>query len=180
MPARMWRHSIYSFLELMRHRLPESLELLYETVPAFKDTWIGCLANLARYRMAIEEDPRDREIWQGVARTWHALAAHRTPEIEILYHHLANLARHHILCQLFFYCKSLNDPHISAARKSILTVFDPMFNPDPFDIVFVQLYSITFTHDRKLKDLLGLLEKHLAKLKAADLETNQMTVCNAS
>src|SRR3954451_5929988 len=26
MPARMWRHGIQAFLELLRHRLPESLE----------------------------------------------------------------------------------------------------------------------------------------------------------
>ena len=26
MPARMWRHGIHAFLELLRHRLPESLE----------------------------------------------------------------------------------------------------------------------------------------------------------
>lgn len=75
MPARMWRHGIHSFLELLRHRLPASLDhmlafiylaytmmaLLYETVPAFEDTWIECLGDLARYRMAIEDDDiRDR------------------------------------------------------------------------------------------------------------------------
>lgn len=57
MPARMWRHGIHAFLEVLRHRLPDSLEhmlafiyiaytmmaLLYETVPAFEDTWIECL-----------------------------------------------------------------------------------------------------------------------------------------
>ncbi|KAJ3577167.1 hypothetical protein NPX13_g3404 [Xylaria arbuscula] len=62
MPARMWRHGIHSFLELLRHRLPGSLEhmltfiylaysmmaLLYETVPAFEDTWIECLGDLGR------------------------------------------------------------------------------------------------------------------------------------
>jgi hypothetical protein len=75
MPARMWRHGIHSFLELLRHRLPASLDhmlafiylaytmmaLLYETVPAFEDTWIECLGDLGRYRMAIEDDDiRDR------------------------------------------------------------------------------------------------------------------------
>ncbi|KAL6816832.1 hypothetical protein V8C40DRAFT_269269 [Trichoderma camerunense] len=54
MPARMWRHGIHSFLELLRLRLPDLMEhmltfiylaytmmaLLYETVPAFADTWI--------------------------------------------------------------------------------------------------------------------------------------------
>ncbi|EPE25308.1 TPR-like protein [Glarea lozoyensis ATCC 20868] len=83
MPARMWRHGIHSFLELLRHRLPASLDhmlafiylaysmmaLLYETVPAFKDTWIECLGDLGRYRMAIEDDDiGDGEAWSGVAR----------------------------------------------------------------------------------------------------------------
>ncbi|KPM41724.1 hypothetical protein AK830_g4819 [Neonectria ditissima] len=82
MPARMWRHGIHSFLELLRHRLPHSLEhmlrfiyiaytmmaLLYETVPAYEDTWIECLGDLGRYRMAIEdEDIRDREVWTRVS-----------------------------------------------------------------------------------------------------------------
>lgn len=62
MPARMWRHGIHSFLEVLRHRLPDSLEhmlafiyiaysmmaLLYETVPAFEDTWIECLGRSSR------------------------------------------------------------------------------------------------------------------------------------
>ena len=62
MPARMWRHGIHAFLEILRHRLPEPLEhmlafiyiayemlaLLYETVPVFEATWIECLGNLTR------------------------------------------------------------------------------------------------------------------------------------
>jgi hypothetical protein len=65
MPVRMWRHGIHSYLELLRHRLPASLEhlltfiylaysmmaLLYETVPTFEDTWIECLGDLGRYRL---------------------------------------------------------------------------------------------------------------------------------
>jgi hypothetical protein len=52
MPARMWRHGIHSFLELLRHRLPRSLQhmrsfifltydvmgLLVGSVPAFYET----------------------------------------------------------------------------------------------------------------------------------------------
>lgn len=63
MPARMWRHGIHSFLELLRQRLPGSLEhmltfiyiaysmmsLLMESVPSFLETWIECLGDLARY-----------------------------------------------------------------------------------------------------------------------------------
>jgi hypothetical protein len=50
----------------MRHRLPDSLDhmltfvyltysmmaLLMESVPSFEETWIECLGDLARYRMA--------------------------------------------------------------------------------------------------------------------------------
>ena len=64
MPARMWRHGIHSFLELLRHQLPDSLDhmlafvyiaysmmaLLKESVPSFTETWIECLGDLARYR----------------------------------------------------------------------------------------------------------------------------------
>ena len=61
MPARMWRHGIHAFLEVLRHRLPDSLEhmlafiyiaysmmaLLYETVSTFEDTWIECLGKFS-------------------------------------------------------------------------------------------------------------------------------------
>lgn len=64
MPARMWRHGIHSFLELLRQQLPDSLDhmlafvyiaysmmaLLKESVPSFVETWIECLGDLARYR----------------------------------------------------------------------------------------------------------------------------------
>lgn len=89
MPARMWRYGIHSFLELLRRRLSDSLDhmlsfiylayhtmaLLYEAVPAMEDTmedtWIECLGDLGRYRMAIEDDDiRDREVWTNVTRNW--------------------------------------------------------------------------------------------------------------
>jgi len=80
MPARLWRHGIHSFLELLRNRLLDSLDhmlafiylvysmmtLLYKTVPAFEEMWIEwieCLGDLGRYRMAIKDDDiRDREV----------------------------------------------------------------------------------------------------------------------
>ena len=89
MAARMWKHGIHNFLELLRHCLPQSLDhmlvfidlayqmmaLLFETVPSFGDTWIECLGDLARYRMAIEdEDLRDREVWTRVAKSWYVRA----------------------------------------------------------------------------------------------------------
>lgn len=79
MPARMWKHGIHTFLELLRYRKPDSQEymlsfiylayqmmiLLYETAPDFRDTWIECLGDLARYRMAIEEEKEAHATWEG-------------------------------------------------------------------------------------------------------------------
>lgn len=96
MPARMWKHGIHAFLEVLRHRLPASLDhmlaflyiayammaLLYETVPSFEDTWVECLGDLGRYRMAIgDEDVKDRDVWCGVARFWYSKAADKNPQV---------------------------------------------------------------------------------------------------
>lgn len=147
MPARMWKHGIHSFLELLRRRLPESIDymlafiylayqmmaLLYETVSAFEDTWIECLGDLGRYRMAIEdEDVRDREIWAGVARSWYSKAADRNPTVGRLYHHLAILARPQALKQLYYYARSLTCVKpFAGARESIMTLLDPILGRSP-------------------------------------------------
>lgn len=168
MPARMWKHGIHSFLELLRRRLPESIDymlafiylayqmmaLLYETVPAFEDTWIECLGDLGRYRMAIEdENPKDRETWAGVARSWYSKAADKNPAIGRLYHHLAILARPHALRQLYFYARSLTCvTPFSSARESILTLLDPIlgrpadsYSHDlPIDTSFIQAHGVLF------------------------------------
>ena len=72
------------------------MSLIYETVPAFEDTWIMYLGHLGRYRMAIEdEDVRVRETWAGVAHSWYTKAADKNPTVGRLYHYLAMLARQH-------------------------------------------------------------------------------------
>ncbi|CAG7556776.1 unnamed protein product [Fusarium equiseti] len=142
-PARMWRHGIHSFLELLRHSA-ESLEhmltflylaysmmaLLYETVPAFEDTWIECLGDLGRYRMAIEDDNiRDREVWTGVSRHWYSKASDKSPATGRLYHHLAILARPNALRQLHYYTK-----HVlfsSQGSNVIMSLFNPNLNGKP-------------------------------------------------
>ena len=85
-PARIWRYGVYSFLELLRQKLPGLIEyildfiylsysmitLLLESVTDFRDTQIECLGDLARYRIAVEEfDKRDRELQAGVSRYWY-------------------------------------------------------------------------------------------------------------
>ncbi|KAK4096003.1 hypothetical protein N658DRAFT_437027, partial [Parathielavia hyrcaniae] len=188
MPARMWRHGIHSFLEILRHRLPASLDhmltfiyiaysmmaLLYETVPAFEDTWIECLGDLGRYRMAIENDDiRDREVWTAVSRHWYSQASDKSLTTGRLCHHLAILARLNVLQQLYYYAKSLcvEIPFLST-RESILTLFDPLMsrtsNPQqarlgPTELNFVKTHSILFT-GKRLEDLEPLMGTFLASL----------------
>ncbi|KAK3366678.1 hypothetical protein B0T24DRAFT_651219 [Lasiosphaeria ovina] len=177
MPARMWRHGMHNFLQLLRHRLPASLEhmlsfiylaysmmaLLYQTVPAFEDTWIECLGDLGRYRMAIEDkDIRDREVWAAVSRHWYSKASDKAPTTGRLYYHLAILARPNALQQLYYYTKSLcvAVPFLSA-RESIMTLFDPIVpnhtqqqsRLGPTELVFVRTHGIMFSKrlQRKLE-----------------------------
>ncbi|KAB5566918.1 hypothetical protein GE09DRAFT_1273977 [Coniochaeta sp. 2T2.1] len=134
MPARMWRHGIHSFLELLRHRLPASREhmltfiylaysmmtLLYETVPAFEDTWID-------------------DKWPTTGR---------------LYHHLAVLARPTGFQQLFYYTKSLLVAiQFDSARESVMTLLDPIMAPGPNQVPrfskteyeFIRCHGIIFS-----------------------------------
>jgi hypothetical protein len=201
MPARMWRHGIHSFLELLRHRLPASLDhmlafiylaysmmaLLYETVPAFEDTWIECLGDLGRYRMAIEDDDiRDREVWTGVARHWYSKASDKAPTTGRLYHHLAILARPNALQQLFYYSKSLCVViPFTSARESILTLFDPVLNAEnhqgqyrlpPLDTSFVKAHGLLFTNknmekfESTVNDFLGLLDNQIGRVTRKFME----------
>ncbi|KAI0913462.1 hypothetical protein F4823DRAFT_559020 [Ustulina deusta] len=194
MPARMWRHGIHSFLELLRHRLPGSLEhmltfiylaysmmaLLYETVPAFEDTWIECLGDLGRYRMAIEdEDIRDREVWTSVSRHWYSKASDKAPTTGRLYHHLAILARPNALQQLFYYTKSLCVPiPFSSAKESIMTLFDPILGVGsyqhnrliPIDVAFVKTHGLLFSQKQLdnlrlvANEFLGSLDSHIDRI----------------
>ncbi|KAK8036660.1 hypothetical protein PG993_008643 [Apiospora rasikravindrae] len=168
MPGRMWKHGIHAFLELLRGRLPASLEhmltfiylaysmmaLLYETVPAFKATWMECLGDLGRYRMAMEDDDvRDREVWTSVSRRWYSKASDVVPETGRLYHHLAILARTNVLQQLHYYSKALLTPDpFFAALETIMTLFNPLRTSNkqqsrllPIDFAYVKAHSLLFT-----------------------------------
>jgi hypothetical protein len=172
MPARMWKHGIHSFLELLRCRLPSShaiehmltflylahsmMALLYEAVPAFEDTWIECLGDLGRYRMAIEDDDiRDREVWTEVSKHWYSKASEKSPTTGRLYHHLAILARPNALQQLYYYTRSLIVPiPFSNARESIMSLFDPLLANDPrrlapVDSAFVRVHGMLFSSGQR-------------------------------
>lgn len=196
MPARMWKHGIHSFLELLRQRLPKSLDymlafiylayqmmaLLYETVPAFEDTWIECLGDLGRYRMAIEdEDIRDRETWASVARSWYSKAADKNPPVGRLYHHLAILARPNALQQVYYYGRSLNSVEpFPSARESVMTLFDPLIKRKtlygspalPVDSSFIEAHAHAFVRgsadrfEASCRDFLSQLDNHIGRVTA--------------
>lgn len=144
MPARMWRYGIHAFLELLRHKLPQSFEfmlrflyfaysmmtLLFESVPAFEETWIECLGDLARYRMAIEEvDTREREIFCGLARYWYNQVADKNPGVGRIQHHLAVLSAPDVIQALFYYTKSLLSVNpFASARESVLILIGPVLD----------------------------------------------------
>ncbi|KJZ75205.1 hypothetical protein HIM_05399 [Hirsutella minnesotensis 3608] len=207
MPKRLWRHGIHSFLELLRHKLPDSLEhmltfiyiaygmvsLLYETVPAFEDTWVESLGDLGRYRMAIEDDDiRDRETWTDVSRSWYLKAADISPNVGRLYHHLAILARPNELQQLYYFAKSLCAPiPFETTMESIMSLFDPLFRPtadsplgpssqhrlEPADAAFVRINGILYSGkfkeqlDSSVSEFLVLLDERIASARTAWLET---------
>ncbi|KAK8000214.1 telomerase-binding protein EST1A protein [Apiospora arundinis] len=192
MPGRMWKHGIHAFLELLRHRLPDSLEhmltfiylaysmmaLLYETVPAFEATWMECLGDLGRYRMAIEDDDiRDREVWTAVSRRWYSKASDVVPGTGRLYHHLAILARPNVLQQLYFYSKALSAPDpFFAALDSIMTLFDPLLSSNkqqsrllPIDFAYVKAHALLFAgktgsdYNTAVAEFVDNLDHHISR-----------------
>jgi hypothetical protein len=192
MPARMWKHGIHSFLGLLWYRLPDFLEfmisfiyiayqkmsLLYETVPAFEDTWIECLGDLGRYHMAIEdEDIQGRETWARVARSWYNKAADLSPEVGRLYHHLAILARPNGLQQLYLYSRSLTSIQIiHSARESILTLFNPLMDYSDSstsssqlsetDLFLIKTHAEHFRKPQLDEEFFELLDDHIGRVTA--------------
>ncbi|KAK4446082.1 hypothetical protein QBC34DRAFT_470166 [Podospora aff. communis PSN243] len=174
MPARMW-HCLPASLEHMLtfiYLAYAMMALLYETVPAFKYTWIECLGDLARYRMAIEDDNvGDYEVWTEVSRGWYSKASDKAPTIGRLYHHQAILARPNAFQQLFYYGKSLcvTTPFLPT-RDSIQTLFGPiMFEQRTTSIqhLFVLINAILFTgkmperFESVLQDFTKTLDIHI-------------------
>ncbi|KAF2278984.1 uncharacterized protein EI97DRAFT_484742, partial [Westerdykella ornata] len=149
MPARLWRHGVGSFLKLLRRCHPESNEYmisfvyralqiltwLYEAVPAFQDSWMEYLGDLAQYPMTFTQD---REPWLRVARYWYCKAANMNPSIGHLYHHLGVIARPNALQELYYFARSLTCvERFKLARDSILKLLD-----DPIE----GLPSNSFSH----------------------------------
>jgi hypothetical protein len=198
MPARLWRHAIHSFLELLRNRLPDLFDhmmtflsivysmmtLLYETVDVFEETWIECLGDLSRYRMVIEDDCiHDREVWTQVSRQWYLKASGKNPQIGRLYHHLAILARPNAFQQLFYYTKSLSvSQPFPAAKESILTLLEPVLKGKqahkmtPVTIAYIKAHAILFMgntldgYNEAYTEFVSLLDRHISRCTQRFLE----------
>src|SRR5258706_14308455 len=129
------------------------LTLLYETVPAFKDTWIECLGDLGRYRIAIEDtSARDVEVWTQVSCLWYLKAANRSTGTGRLYHHIRILARTDAPARLMYYAKALSVSNpFAGAKESIMGFFDPFLKDTArswsTDVVaaFVRCHAMLFT-----------------------------------
>ncbi|KAK6609677.1 telomerase-binding protein EST1A protein [Botrytis cinerea] len=177
-PARMWMHGIYSLLELLRCHLPTSYEyllefihlsysmigVLYDTVPAFENTWIECLGDLGRYRMGIEIYDLEDKI-SGL----------------VLYHHLAILSRANTLQQLYYYAKSLCVLiPFDLARESMLKFFDSFVHNKrrltPLNTAIIEAHSYLFTYTTierfkpTVEMLLGLLDSHIGQATTEFME----------
>ncbi|KAF2493283.1 hypothetical protein BU16DRAFT_619624 [Lophium mytilinum] len=168
MPARMWKHGCHSFLEILRQRLPESLEytkafiimayqmfaLLQETVPALAQFWTEILGDISRYRMAIEDQNiTDREIWRNNAIDWYSAVADREPGLGRLYHHLAILARPNALRQIYWYSRSFVSirPFTTGRESAMSSLFTPVLEnrTTPLDDLtqyFVKIHALFFFH----------------------------------
>ncbi|RAL14239.1 uncharacterized protein BO97DRAFT_422670 [Aspergillus homomorphus CBS 101889] len=169
MPTRLWRHGIHDYLEMMRHHLPHSLEhmlsfihLAYSMIttllleaPAYEETWMECLGDISRYRMATRTaDMQESELWAGVAMTWYNRAADRNPDMGKFQHHLGVLARHDVTQKLFYYTKSLlvGQPYLDT-ETSVLDIFNPFLKDSkamhrfPPISAFIAAHAFLFTGD---------------------------------
>jgi len=194
MPGRMWKHAIHGFLELLRRSQPVPLDymlefiylayqmmaLLYETVPSFGETWIECLGDLSRYRMAIEEDVSVRDVWTGVACYWYCKGIDEKPENGRLYHHLALLARKNALQQLSLYCRSLTSINLfPVARESIMTLFEHIITRTEtsgsripiLDLFYIKCHALIYTaaptetYESTSKTFFAQVDSHISHIK---------------
>ncbi|KAL1975456.1 hypothetical protein VTN31DRAFT_3848 [Thermomyces dupontii] len=179
----MWWYRIHAPLELMRSRLPDSLEhmimfihatysmltLFVENVPSLEATWLECLGDLARYGMVVQEKtPQNREIWRKVSRSWYMQAADRNPGVGRLQHHLAVLSQPNILQQLFYYSKSLVsvEPFTNARSSIHVVLFRPLLRPEgPPQIEHFPALLIRFVTAHGVLFTRGMLSTFLANAR---------------
>jgi hypothetical protein len=96
LPFRMWREAIYLLLRkldqsklsndcLVSFLYPayQMVTLLYETIPAFRKTWMKLLGRLAKWCKAIEDEAYDRGMWDVIASVWESEATNMASTVSI-------------------------------------------------------------------------------------------------
>jgi hypothetical protein len=192
MLTRLWCHGIHSLLEVLRDRLPESMDnmlvfiyqaysimtFLYETVPAFKETWMERLGDLARYRMAIGNgDIQACDRWAQVSREWYLKLLDRSPQTGRLYHHLA-LACPNALQRLYLYVKAVSVPDpFAAANDSMNLFFQPFLRPteeavQPTVTAYIKVHAYLASQKSSalIEEFILLLDNHIDTVTQTFLE----------
>ncbi|KGO69902.1 hypothetical protein PEX1_106960 [Penicillium expansum] len=204
-PQRMWRYGVLSFLEPLRNdpSLGEfmfgfiylsysTIALLLENIPDFRETWIGCLGDLARYRMGVEAfDEKDRRLWAEISRCWYTKALNLSPEHGRIQHHLGILARPDILRQFFHFTRALTSVKaFPDALDSITKLVTPLMNVPAKDndlvTLFVTMHGALFMK-RPVEEFisranvfLDTLRNEISKLDRHGQQGVQLTSCNIS
>lgn len=158
MPARLWRHGIHSFLEILRRGLSDPLDdilkfiyiaysmvaLLYINVTALRYTWIRCLRDLGRYQ---------REIGDGEPAGVFASRAHRVSKPSSS---LSNRAVRVLILALSFRqasaSSSANDlsPAPKTSREWPFGSRVPLFSSWPFAVFGMLLAGLSHLLARRL------------------------------
>ena len=185
--ARMWRHGIFVFLEILRQRYPNTVEHIirfinsaYSTiirlsgnVSLFRDTWNEQLGDLARYRMAMESsDGQDRQHWAIVATDWYNRVAYHVPDEGRIKHHLAVMAHPDALQQLFYYTTALVSvrPYYEARRqlKGLLDSHNGQyFHPGSAVSVLLAAHGVLLSHG--MTEEIIILRKNFLSLMQAGI-----------
>ena len=95
-PARRWRHSMLSLLDLLKDRFPASddihhkltfmelayamMDILHEANPAFEDKWTECLADLERHLNSIMNNHKDAPGLPSRVRRWYSAVSDKFSE----------------------------------------------------------------------------------------------------
>lgn len=204
MPSRMWRFGIHSLLEALRLKLPKSSDYMFEfiyfayptitvllqSVSVFRETWMECLGDLARYGTAIEEsDMGDYEVWAAISRDWYMHAADHRPEVGRIQHRLAVLAWPDSLQQLFFYMKALVSVRpYPDAREWITRLFTRFegeaLHPDTILAAFIATHRALFMQasphefNSLANHFLALLRRGICELQPQHQQAVYIMSCN--
>lgn len=139
-PARIWQHAIFALLE-MSHQAsylsPEALDyaidltyFAYSTYTAMLDqasefafAWFEGLADVARFRLAIETEAASPHIqfWSAIAKRWYFKASSQSRGNGRIWHRLGVVTKDDPLGQLTYFCQALTASQAySHANESVL------------------------------------------------------------